>query len=241
MDQSANPARSRSRDAFVRTLLVRFQPDRSTLLERLLRRHGHDVRTVATAGEAHRGILEVDLALVEIDDGEASLDLCRMIRSATKDIALVAVSGTDTERERLRALEAGCDDHLYADCSPTEMMARIDAVLRWTRMARSGPSTVVHGPLQVDTDSREVRLHGEIVHLTRKEYDLLYLLATRAGTVADRASVLRSIWGEDSRVASRTLDTHVSSLRRKLGRWVCITVKGYGLRIGRPEEAVDAE
>ncbi|HKS47307.1 MAG TPA: response regulator transcription factor [Amycolatopsis sp.] len=241
MNQHINTDRTRIRDAFVRTMLARFEPARSGWLERLLRRHGHDVRTVATDAEAYRSRREMDLALIEIDDGEGSFDLCRMIRSATRDISLIAVSSTDTEHERLQALEAGFDDHLYADCSPAEVMARIDAVLRWTRLPGSEPSMVVYGPLRIDTDSREVRLHGEIVHLTRKEYDLLLLLATRAGAVTDRTEVLVSIWGEDSRFASRTLDTHVSRLRRKLGRWVCITVKGYGLRIGSPPEVAEAE
>ena len=241
MDQNADAGRARNRDAFVRTMLVRFGPIGAGWLERLLRRHGHDVVRVATDAEATHASPEVDLALVEIDDGEGALDLCRAIRSATEDIALVAVSATDTEYERLRVLDAGCDDHLYTACSPAEVMARIDAVLRWTSLSGSEPSVVVHGPLRIDTDSREVRLDGDIVHLTRKEYDLLYLLASHAGAVTDRTSVLRRIWGDDSRVASRTLDTHVSSLRRKLGRWVCITVKGFGLRLGSPAEAAEAE
>jgi DNA-binding response OmpR family regulator len=181
----------------------------------------------------------MDLILVEIGDGEGALDLCRTIHSIG-DTALIAVSGVDTEQERLRVLDAGCDDHLYWECGPAEMMARIDAVLRWTRPSGNELPVVVHGPLRIEADSREVRLGGTPVHLTRKEYDLLYLIATRAGAVTVRTEVLQSIWGGDSPVASRTLDTHVSSLRRKLGRLICVTVKGYGLRIGTPEELAEA-
>ncbi|WIX76940.1 response regulator transcription factor [Amycolatopsis carbonis] len=227
-----------ARAPFVRTMIVRFDPVRATWLERLLRRHGHDVQVVSAAA-ARRLAPGRDLVLVEIDRGQESLELCRELR-AEGNAALIAVSGFDTEEERLRVLGAGCDDHVFWDCGAAEVMARIDAVLRWTKPSGGSPA-IVHGPLRIDPEAREVWLAGEPVHLTRKEYDLLHLLATCAGAVTERAEVLRAVWGGDPHAAGRTLDTHVSSLRRKLGRWICVTVKGYGLRIGSPEELVTAD
>jgi DNA-binding response OmpR family regulator len=239
MDKDDAVDRASTSEVFVSTMLAQFDPARLVWMEQLLRRHAHLVHTAGSTREARAGSPEMDLVLVQITDDEPSLELCRTVRSRD-DTAVIAVSGVDTERERLRVLEAGCDDHLFWDCGPAEVMARIDAVLRWVRPPGGEvPPAVRCGPLFIDTHSREVRLNDETVHLTRKEYDLLYLIASRAGQVTNRAEVLRSIWPGDSRSASRTLDTHVSSLRRKLGRWVCVTVKGYGLRIGTPDEIAE--
>jgi DNA-binding response OmpR family regulator len=222
-------------DPFVRTMLVEFDPERSAWLERLLRRHGHDV-LVASGAEVRQYGPKMDLILVEIADDDTALETCELVNS-TGNPAVIGVSGRDTEAERLRILQAGCDDHLYRECGSVEIMARIDAVLRWVALSGAGTPVVELGPLRIDTRNREVRVGGELVHLTRKEYDLLHLLAVRGGAVVDRVEILDTVWHQDSAIASRTLDTHVSSIRRKIGRWACVTVKGYGLRIGTPDEA----
>lgn len=228
------------RGAFVHTLLAYFDPARATGLELLLRRHGHEVRRASNEAEAREFGPGTELILIDVDGHPRALELCRTIR-ASEDTALIAVSDRNTEHERVRVLEAGCDEHLHRGYGPMEVMARIDAVLRWVRPSGREASLVVHGPLTIDTRAREVRLDGVLVHLTRKEFDLLRFIAARAGAVTDRAEVLLNVWGGDSRAANRTLDTHVSSLRRKLGRRVCVTVKGYGLRIGTPEEISRAD
>jgi DNA-binding response OmpR family regulator len=222
-------------EPFVRTMLVEFDPERSAWLERLLRRHGHEV-LVASGDQVRRCGPKMDLILVEIADDDTALTTCELVNS-TGNPAVIGVSGRDTEAERLRVLRAGCDDHLYRDCGPIEIMARIDSVLRWVGVSEAETPVVERGPLRIDTRNREVRVGGEFVHLTRKEYDLLYLLASRAGSVVDRTEILDTVWHQHSAIASRTLDTHVSSIRRKIGRWACVTVKGYGLRIGTPGEA----
>jgi DNA-binding response OmpR family regulator len=171
--------------------------------------------------------------LVGVDSSEKSLLLCEAVRGSD-DVPLIGISGEDTECERLRVLGAGCDDHLYSGCGPAEVMARIDAVLRWVQPTLAKQQELVLGPLRIDPATREVRLYDDPVHLTRKEFELLKMIAERGGQVVKRSDVLKGIWADDSAVASRSLDTHVSSLRRKLGRWVCVTVRGYGLRLGSP-------
>lgn len=218
--------------AFARTMLVGFPEEPSSRLERLLRRHGHDV-IVKSRARARENGTEVDLVLVAVDDGDEPLDVGDLV-VVVGNPAIVAVSEHDSERQRLRILQAGCDDHIPLDCGPVELMARIDAVLRWVSSSETEAPVIEHGPLRIDTRNREVRLDGQNVHLTRKEYDLLHLLATRAGNVVDRLEILDQIWHQHSQIAGRTLDTHVSSIRRKIGRWACVTVKGYGLRIGTP-------
>ena len=221
-------------DHQVSTMLVGFDADRVEGLQRLLRRHGHDVRTVP-AGAEQASATAADLVIVETDEGASRLQLCREIR-AVHEHALIAVSSRNTEAVRLQALDAGCDDHLDRNCGPLETMARIDAVLRWVRRSATTCCVVAHGPLRLDRRHREVHLNGCAVHLTRKEFDLLWLIAARAGEVVARPEILEQLWGEGFATAGRSLDTHVSSLRRKVGKWVCVTVKGYGLRIGTPPD-----
>ncbi|PRX46983.1 DNA-binding response OmpR family regulator [Prauserella shujinwangii] len=227
-DRAAHPA------PFAQTLLVGFGRHRGSWLERLLSRHGHGVCQATGWREIRDHRPHVDLVLVRMDGTAEGPDLCRLIRSHV-DAALIAVSGENTERERLRAFEAGCDEHLYWWCGPVEIMARIDAVLRWARPRAHTPEILEHGPLRIDVATRQVWLAERDVHLTAKEFDLLRVLAGRSGSVVPRAEILATVWGESSGFAGRSLDTHVSSLRRKLGRWVCVTIKGQGLRMGEPD------
>lgn len=223
--------------AFVRTMLVGFSTDHQARLERLLRRHGHDV-SVVPAERAEQHAAGIDLILVEVDDRTDSLEICERVATWGTP-AVIAVSARDTDQERLRILQAGCDDHLCHEYGPVEIMARIDAVLRWVANSGVESPVVEYGPLRLDTGNRQVRVEGTVVHLTRKEYDLLHLLVSRSGTVVDRTEIMDTVWHQHSAVANRTLDTHVSSLRRKIGRWACVTVKGYGLRIGLPGDGPD--
>jgi DNA-binding response OmpR family regulator len=223
---------------FARTLLLGLSEPRVAAFEQLLRRHGHFVH-LAEDLDTPSLPTEVDLVIVEVDDSDESLARCRAARAAY-DIALIGISGRDNEQERLRVLGAGCDDHLYWEFGPAEMMARIDAVLRWVGPTLVRQSEIVHGPVRIAPATREVWLDDKPVHLTRKEYELLRVLVEHEGQIARRCDVLQEIWGEQSPVASRSLDTHVSSLRRKLGRWICVTVRGYGLRMGTPTDAGEA-
>ncbi len=223
---------------FARTLLLGLSASRAAAFEQLLRRHGHFVHIADDINAASRPA-EVDLVIVEVDDSDASLGRCTAVRAAY-DIALIGISGQDTEQERLRVLGAGCDDHLYWGYGPAELMARIDAALRWVGPTLARQPVIEHGPVRIAPATREVWLHDKPIHLTRKEYELLRMLAQHEGQVAKRSEVLQEIWGEQSPVASRSLDTHVSSLRRKFGRWICVTVRGFGLRMGRPTDAGEA-
>lgn len=215
--------------ASIRTTLVGFPAPRQIQLERLLRRHGHEVRCVPGVSALAVGG-DVDLILVTVAGADD-------VVAARGTAAVIAMSTVDTDTERLRVLQAGCDDHLYIDCEPVEMMARIDAVLRWVAHTGTDASVLEHGPLRIDTHDREVTVDGRVIRLTHKEFDLLHLLASRSGDVIDRTEILDTVWQQHSALASRSLDTHASGIRRKVGRWACVTVKGYGLRIGSPQDS----
>lgn len=225
---------------------VLIAEDEAAIAESLstgLRRHNHDTRVVATGSQALESYRDVDLVLLDLELPDMdSLEVCRTIRSE-RDIPLIAFTGRKTESDRVLGLQAGADDCLDIPYGFRELLARIDAVMRRAG-AKPDPACIVRGPLRIDASTREVRLAGELVRTTRKEFDLLHCLARRPDSVVSRRELLSEIWDvPDGDVAGtqlgRTIDTHVSTLRGKLGSggWIR-TVRGIGFRIGRePDRA----
>jgi DNA-binding response OmpR family regulator len=215
----------------LRILVVENHEADAGTLVRGLSRHGNHVNAVRTGGEALKMFDEADLVLLDLElpdlDG---LEICRSIR-ATSDIAVIAVTGRGSELDRVLGLQAGADDYLVKPYGFRELMARIEAVMRRARPRTPAPDTLVHGRLQIDAAAREVTVDGATVELTRKEFDLLHLLGSRGGNIVTREEIMAQVWvGSWSR---RTVDTHVSSLRSKLGgsEWI-LTVRGVGFRLG---------
>jgi DNA-binding response OmpR family regulator len=196
-----------------------------------LRRHGHDVENVKTGRDALEAYEECDIILLDLElpdlDG---IEVCRQIRAAC-DVPVIAVTARGTELERVLGLQAGADDYVVKPYGFRELMARMDAVMRRVRPEPNRAQVVSHGPLRIDATCREVRLGGRAIDITRKEFDLLFLLASHPNTVIPRKRIMQQVWGDSW--SRRTVDTHVSSLRNKLGGsdWI-ITVRGVGFRIG---------
>ncbi|RCV57264.1 response regulator transcription factor [Marinitenerispora sediminis] len=200
-----------------------------------LRNAAYDVTRVSTAAAALRApaadVVLLDLGLPDAD----GIDLLRRLRERP-ETAIIAVTARAEERERVRGLRSGADDYVVKPFGIAELLARIDAVLRRTRAARSAadrpepPLTV--GPLSVDVRARQAVLAAAPLSLTRKEFDLLALLAARAPTVVSREVILDQVWGAAWESSSRTLDTHIAALRGKLGDQVRIqTARGVGYRL----------
>jgi DNA-binding response OmpR family regulator len=199
-----------------------------------LRRHGYIADSVDTGTHALKTYQRADLVLLDLElpdiDG---LEVCRAIRAAC-DIPIIAVTARSTELDRVLGLQAGSDDYLVKPYGFRELMARVDAVMRRVRPRRHTVRTVSHGPLRIDCGVREVSLDGRLVDVTRKEFDFLYLLASQPETVFTRKQIMARVWDTEWTRFSRTIDTHVSSIRKKLGAstWI-ITVRGVGFRLGR--------
>ncbi|MEU3308365.1 response regulator transcription factor [Nocardiopsis sp. NPDC006832] len=197
-----------------------------------LRSASFDVQRVATAERALTApaadVVLLDLGLPDAD----GIDLLRRLRRRPQT-AIIAVTARSEERDRVRGLRAGADDYVVKPFGVAELLARIDAVLRRTRSARAEPEPenppLRVGDLVIDVDSREAELGGEPLQLTRKEFDLLRLLVARAPNVVARDQILDQVWGAAWEASSRTLDTHIASLRNKVGDAVHIrTVRGVG-------------
>ncbi len=196
-----------------------------------IRRHGHEVVTVGTGTAALERHDESDLVLLDFElpdlDG---LEVCREIRSVS-DVPVIAVTASGSELDLVLGLQAGADDFVVKPYGFRTLLARMGAVMRRARPRPASPAVPVHGPLRIDPTSRTVTLGDRVVEMTRKEFDLLYVLAANPDTVIPRERLIQQVWGDSW--SRRTLDTHVSSVRGKLGAstWI-ITVRGVGFRLG---------
>ena len=233
--------------ALARRQRILFVEDEQAIADpfsKALERAGFEPITARSGSEALSLAerLAPDLVLLDLNlpdmDGR---DVCRELRRRS-DTPIVMLTARGTETDRIIGLELGADDYVVKPFSGGEVIARIRAVLRRVRRDGSdGPSAASFGELDIDYDARRVRLDGEEVQLTRKEFDLLAALARRAGRVAKREDLMSEVWDENWFGSTKTLDVHVGLLRRKLGddpaepRFIH-TVRGVGFRFAAPEE-----
>ncbi|AVH55976.1 MULTISPECIES: response regulator transcription factor [Streptomyces] len=219
--------------AALRVLVVQSGGPATESLVLSLLRHGYQAISVDTGSEALRKYREADVLLLDLDlpdlDG---IEICRSVRAAS-GIGAIVVTARDTELDRVLSLKAGADDYVIKPYSLPELMARIEAVMRRVRPLPLTSEVITSGPLRIDARTREIRLDDQPVDVTRKEFDLLYLLASRPESVISREQIMTLVWGDSRSRPGRTIDTHVSSLRSKLGssNWI-ITARGVGFRFG---------
>jgi len=208
-----------------RILLVEDEPAIREVVRLHLDLAGFDVTEVADgkralelARTARFDLLVLDVMLPGLD----GVTLCRAVRTegANALTPILMVTAKDTESDKVLGLESGADDYLTKPFGTRELVARVGALVRHQERlshAREGPARMIsrHG-LTLDPDRRQVLVRGRVVELTRQEFDLLHLLVTHPGIVFNREALLAKVWGGDTYVTDRTVDTVVSRLRRKL-------------------------
>ncbi|MET0132454.1 MAG: response regulator transcription factor [Kibdelosporangium sp.] len=198
-----------------------------------LRRHAFEVRTADSALSVVAGAPTVDLVVLATDLGDLDgLEACRRIR-AFSDVPIIGTAAVDSRIDLVTGLRAGLDAYLVRPFGLRELVARVEAILRRTLADGDGPDVLAAGPLRINVRTREVFRCGKRIRLTRKEFDLLHLLASEPGELFSRRCIMARVWGDEWAQSDRTLDTHVGSLRNKLGDpAVVTTVRGVGFRIG---------
>ena len=211
-------------------------------LIRVLTEHGHAVTSTASAMTALRYVLETPPDLILLDLGLPDLggyEALRMMR-AVSAVPVVVVTAHDDEREIIRVLDAGADDYVIKPFGGGQIEARIRAVLRRTSQpgdGRGGPLEV--GGLRLDIGAHVATLDGATLDLSRREFDLLHYLALHAGQVVARRDLLTNVWRMPYGGADKTVDVHISWLRRKLGETAqrpryLHTVRGVGVKLSAP-------
>jgi len=227
-----------------RLLLIEDDPAIRTPLLRALRERGHAVASAPTAMEGLRAALDERPDLVVLDLGLPDVDgreLLRMLR-AVSQVPVIVATARDDESEIVRVLDAGADDYVVKPFTAAQLDARVRAVLRRGGSPAAADETIVVGALEIDPRSHAVRLDGTPLDLTPREFDLLHYLATRPGEVVTKRELLTEVWQIPYGGADKTVDVHLSWLRRKLGETAAAprylhTVRGVGVRLAAPAPA----
>ncbi|SCL39544.1 DNA-binding response regulator, OmpR family, contains REC and winged-helix (wHTH) domain [Micromonospora pallida] len=228
-----------------RLLLIEDDLSIRTPLVRALRDRGHAVAAASTAMDGLRDALDNRPDLVVLDLGLPDLDgreLLRMLR-AVSPVPVIVATARDDETEIVRVLDAGADDYVVKPFTAAQLDARVRAVLRRAASAAgTDDPTLVVGGLRVDPRARQVTLDGEPVELTPREFDLLHHLAAHPDEVVTKRELLTEVWQIPYGGADKTVDVHLSWLRRKLGESAqqpryLHTVRGVGVRLTPPGEA----
>lgn len=223
-------------------LLIEDDSDLRRLVARALAESGHHVESAATAMDGLQMVPAGNFDLIILDLGLPDLDgqdLLRMIR-AVSDVPVVVATARGADDVVVATLDAGADDYLVKPFSVAQLQARVRAVLRRLETGTPGSGLTV-GDLFIDIAAREVRLDGAVLDLSPKEFDLLRLLAERVGEVVSKREMLSEVWRQPYGGGDRTIDVHLSWLRKKLGETASEprflkTVHGVGVKMVVPDQ-----
>jgi DNA-binding response OmpR family regulator len=216
-------------------LVVEDEDSIAALVRSYLERNGFTVVRARSGADALDELERLPVRVVVLDVGLPDLDgfdVCRRIRAGSR-VPILMLTARDEEPDRITGLELGADDYLTKPFSPRELIARVKAVLRRTE-AWPGEEELVLGDVVLRPEARDVRVAGEPVELTGIEFDLLAILLGNPDRVLTRELLLDRVWGLAFPGGTRTVDVHVASLRRKLGRPDIVrTVRGAGYKAAR--------
>jgi len=222
-------------------VLIEDDPAIRTALERALSRRGHAVYAAPTAmaglelvTSRSPDVVVLDLGLPDVD-GTQVLGMIRGISA----VPVIVATARDDESEMVRVLDLGADDYVVKPFSAEQLEARLRAVLRRGRTTDDPDPALTVGGLSIDRSTRVVTLDGRPLDLTRMEFDLLAYLAGRAGRVVSKRQLMAEVWQQPYGGADKTVDVHLSWLRRKLGETAAeprflLTVRGVGVKLIDP-------
>ena len=228
-------------------LLVEDDDRIAAALRPALHRHGMTTTRLARGKGAVDHLADVDVVLLDLGlpdiDG---VDVCRAIREVS-EVPVIVVSARGEIDDRILGLHSGADDYLVKPYDIGELVARVHAVYRRRRSSGQGsPSgsgdVVSIADVTIDLVKHTVSVAGSPVTLTRKEFQVLAMLASSGGAVCTRSRIVAEVWGRAWAGANRTLDVHVATLRTKLGNPEYVqTVRGVGYRLGNPPAGPDRD
>ncbi|WP_316811548.1 response regulator transcription factor [Pedobacter heparinus] len=217
-------------------LIVDDEPDILELIEYNLKKEGYQVylagngqEGITIAKKVHPDLIILDIMMPKMDGIEA----CRLMRAIPefKNTFMVFLTARSEEYSEIAGFNVGADDYIAKPIKPRALVSRINAILRRNSSTDEVSDNKVEiGDLVIDREAYLVYQSGQKVVLAKKEFELLYLLASKPGKVYTRESILKNIWEDSVVVTNRTIDVHIRKLREKLGETYVATVKGVGYK-----------
>ena len=220
----------------VKILIVDDEPDIREFISYNLIKMGAIIATSSDGCEAIEEVARFKPDLILLDIMMPKMDgvqACQEIRSnpINDDIIIAFLTARSEDFSQISALDSGGDDFISKPIRPKVLISRIKALLRRTRMASEDSVAVLQlGDIVIDKEKVQVTIKGEEVILPKKEFELLYLLASKPGRVFEREEIFTKIWGHDVIVGNRTIDVHIRKIREKIGQKYIRTIKGIGYK-----------
>lgn len=223
-----------------KVLIIEDDPDIMMALEDDFFIEGYDVETAADGNEGLKKgqNLEIDIIILDLMlPGINGLEICKELRKRNIGTPIIMLTAKSMDIDKVLGLEVGADDYVTKPFSPHELQARVKAVLRRTGNVYHGDRPPVYktGPFIMDTEKHTLTKYSDIIHLTTIEFSLIQLLLENQGKVVERQKILEHVWGKDVYVTHRTVDTHISNLRKKIEdnpdeqKWI-IGIRGMGYK-----------
>ncbi|NCT92826.1 MAG: response regulator transcription factor [Chitinophagaceae bacterium] len=215
-------------------LIADDEPDILEIISYNLSREGFEVYTAKDGNEAIERAKQLHPDLIILDimmPRKTGVEVCEILRSQPmfQDTLIIFLTAMSDEASQIKGLETGADDYVNKPISPKVLVSRVHALFRRVNNNETG-KTLKLGNIQIDPVKFMVSIDGQEIVLAKKEFELLYLLASRPGRVFLRNEILSQIWGNDVIVGDRTIDVHIRKVRQKLGVDCITTVKGVGYK-----------
>ena len=217
-----------------RILIADDEPDIREIVEYNLVKEGYEVTTAKDGDDAlvKAKSHKPDLIILDIMmPKRTGVEVCEILRSqpAYKETLIIFLTALNDEGSHIRGLETGGDDYVTKPISPKVLVSRVNALFRRS-VKEQNQKIIKIDNLEIDPDKFQVIIDNKEVVLAKKEFELLYLLASRPGRVFLRNEILNQVWGNDVIVGDRTIDVHIRKVRQKLGMDCITTVKGVGYK-----------
>lgn len=225
-----------------RILVVDDEKDICDILQFNLENEGYIVDVANSGEEALEKLTDIH-SLIVLDvmmGGISGFKMAEKVRKADNSIPIIFLTAKNTENDMLTGFSLGADDYLAKPFSVKELLARVKAILKRSSLKKNNETRWTYNGLVIDTTSNRVLIDDEEVSLTKKEFEILVLLAQSSPNVLTRSEILSSVWGDNEFVLDRTVDVHITRLRKKLGDYASVIVNrsgfGYYLNIDPKNE-----
>lgn len=223
-------------------LIVDDDEDIRDIIEYSLEKEGFQVLTAENGEEGIKSatLHHPDLVILDVMmPGMDGIEVCEVLKSQkeTEHIKICFLTARGEDYSQIAGFNAGADDYVNKPVKPKVLVSRIKAILRRGKESKKNEEVREENAIIIDRDKYVVTVHGEVIHLPKKEFELLALIASKPGKVFNRDVIMEAVWGTETIVGDRTIDVHIRKLREKIGNKFIKTIKGVGYKfIEKPKK-----